>query len=219
MVDQSLMNKKTIASLALTSALALLASMAQAAPPTADLQVSGKLVVPVCSVAAADDGVYNIGKQSATVVKPAADTVLGDMTKTWTIACDAETYLNFSVVDNRADTASTVSAINYGLGSVNGTGKIGFYTARIGNAKVDNVDTLLHGTSGTTVTTAGKEIGIYKTYKTIWVANASTQKSGKVFMADITVTPTLASSAVMNGPITEDTNIDGSMTLTFAYGL
>ncbi len=195
---------------------------AHAAPPTADLTVKGKLAVPVCTVTATDNGVYNIGKLSSTMVKSQSDTVLPSISKTWTITCDAETYLNFSHVDNRAESASTVARPNFGLGNVNGTGKLGFYTVEVINPTVDGATTRVFSTMTNTV---GKEnivpyLSVHKENRHGWAsARQDTQQSGKVFTADFVVTPTLASSAMMNGPITDDANIDGSMTLSFAYGI
>lgn len=196
---------------------------AYAAPPTADLKVNGKLVVPVCTVSATDDGVYNIGKVSATTVKPSGNTVLASMTKTWTITCDAQTYLNFSHTDNRADSASTVDNPYFGLGNVNGNGKIGFYTVDLSNASVDGKTTnLFHSKNGTSTITSnnvGATRRLHDGWRMGWAATATTQKSGLIFAADMIVTPTLASSTVMNGAITDDANIDGSLTLNFAYGI
>ncbi|WP_257010628.1 hypothetical protein [Burkholderia ubonensis] len=42
---------------------------------------------------------------------------------------------------------------------------------------------------------------------------------GEVFTADLVVAPTLAGSATMNGPLTDAVDLDGSATLTFAFGL
>ncbi len=112
------MNTKLF-SLSTASALLLAMTNVQAAPPVAELKVIGTLTVPTCTVGSADDGVYNIGKVSATMVKPTAVTPLTAMNKTWTITCDAETYLNFKPVDNRADTAIAGSATAFGRVSVN----------------------------------------------------------------------------------------------------
>ncbi len=214
------MNKKII-SFATATALALTMANAYAAPPVSELKVKGQLVVPVCTVAAADDGIYDFGKQSATIVKPAGDTPLTAMSKTWTVTCDAETYLNLTPTDNRADSASSVSTTYFGLGKVNTDGKIGYYTATMSKGSVDSVSTNLFMTSTSTIATANVNATaqIYKGGRSGWAATSTTQKSGKVFVADITVAPNLASTAVMNGPITEDTNLDGSLTLSFAYGI
>ncbi len=80
----------------------ILSVAAQAAPPSAELKVKGKLGVPSCTVIAPDGGIYDLGKISATNVKSGiATTALPTMTKTWTINCDAITYLSYTSIDNR----------------------------------------------------------------------------------------------------------------------
>ncbi|AHG20592.1 beta-fimbriae major subunit [Chania multitudinisentens RB-25] len=210
--------KKHIFTVTALSTLLTIAQ-AQATAPTAELKVIGELTVPTCTVAAADDAIYDFGKLSSTMIKPAATTALTPMTKTWTITCDAETYLNFSPEDNRGSSASTVAATNFGMGMVNSTGKIGYYTAQMRNATVDGVASSLFTSPSATFTPAATA-NITTGQRSGWAtATASTQRSGKVFVADITVSPVLASSATMNGAITDDTSIDGSMTLKFAYGI
>lgn len=211
--------KKHVMTAMTFSALVLAMTNAQAADAlTAELKVVGELTVPTCTVAATDDGIYNIGKQSATLIKPSTTTALTAMTKTWTVTCDADTYMNFTPVDNRADSKSYVNTDTFGLGNVNGTGKIGYFTAAASNATVDGKTSYLF-TSTSASFNASSSTPLYNGYKTGWAVGQSGQQSGKVFVADITVTPTLASSATMNGPITDNTDIDGSVTLTFSYGI
>lgn len=215
------MNAKLMSLSALTTFMLAMVG-AHAAPPEANLKVTGKLVVPVCSVVADNNGVYDIGRQSATIVHPNTNTPLPSMTKTWTITCDAETYLNFTHSDNREASASVVARPNFGLGNVNGSGKIGFYTVDVKNPTVDGVTTRVFSTMNNTITTNDvvPYLSVHKENRHGWAANSSiAQQSGKVFTADFVVTPTLASSTIMNGPITEDTDIDGSLTLNFAYGI
>ncbi len=211
---------KTLSSVAF-ALMAFSMANAYAAPPVAELKVKGQLVVPVCTVAASDDGVYDFGKQSATLVKPNAYTNLTPMVKTWTVTCDAETYLNLTPTDNRADSTSAVANANFGLGKVNTDGKIGYYTATMSKATVDNTSTSLFSTRNNVIASAdvAATTAIATGGRSGWAASSTTQKSGKVFSADITVQPYLASSAIMQGPITDDTNLDGSLTLSFAYGI
>ena len=211
--------KKSLFTLSTLSALILSAGVAQADALTAELKVVGELVVPTCTVAATDDGIYDIGKQSATLIKPAASTTLAVMSKTWTVTCDAVTYMNFTPVDNRAASKSDATGTSFGLGNVNGTGKIGYFTATASNATVDGVASRLFSSANATFTPAATA-NLTNGQKTGWATTAAnTQYSGKVFVADIAVTPVLASSATMNGPITDNADIDGSVTLTFAYGI
>ncbi|MBP6115596.1 MAG: DUF1120 domain-containing protein [Neisseriaceae bacterium] len=200
------------------AALLFAVSNAQAAAPTAELKVTGTLTVPTCSVASAEDGVYNIGKVSGTLVSATANTKLAEMNKTWTITCDAETYLNFKPVDNRAATASATGTANFGLGNVNTTGKIGFYNVTMKNGLVDGKTTTLFSAPATSFT-ASSSVTVDAANRNGWAAGNSTQKSGRVFVADLAVTPTLANTTTMGGAITDDTDIDGSLTLNFAYGI
>ena len=212
------MKKHVITATTLTSLLLAL-SQAQAEPLNAELVVKGELTVPSCEIAAADNGTYDLGKISGTMIKPSAVTTLAAISKTWTITCDADTYLNFSPVDNRKDSASTAATTNFGLGFVNGNGKIGYYTAMMKNPTVDGKTVGLF-TSNTTAITAYTTANITSGMRSGWATSTGNlQQSGKVFAADIVVTPVLASSTTMNGAITDLTDIDGSMTLNFAFGI
>ena len=212
--------KKSVLALSTLPALILSAGVAQAADAlTAELKVVGELTVPTCTVAATDDGIYDIGKQSATLIKPAASTILPEIIKTWTVTCDADTFLNITQVDNRIASKSDSGAKSFGLGNVNGDGKIGYFSAQLRNATVDGAATNLFYANSNSFTAVKATHYLEQGWKIGWAADASTQKSGKVFAVDIAVAPVLASSAIMKGPITENTNIDGSVTLNFAYGI
>ncbi|CNG96085.1 MULTISPECIES: DUF1120 domain-containing protein [Yersinia] len=212
--------KKQLISLTALSSLVLGMAAAHAAPPTAELKVKGKLSVPTCNVIAPDGGIYDLGKISAANIKSGTTTtVLTPIKKTWTITCDAETYLSYKHLDNRSESASHVSTSSYGLGFVNGTGKIGYYTIIMSNAKIDNATSnlvciALDGSSPCTTTS-----NLVKGEVHAWANADKSLKAGKTFSADLEVSAVLAGTTTMNGPINEDTQIDGSMTLNFAFGI
>jgi Protein of unknown function (DUF1120) len=211
--------KKQLANITVLSSLVLGINAASADAPTAELKVIGTLTVPGCTVVAPDDGVYDFGRVSASLVKSGtATTDLTVITKTWTVNCDADTYLNFTPVDNRSASASVVSATSFGLGNVNGTGKIGHYTAMINNGSVDGVTSNLFSSASATFPVAAAAV-LTTGMRTGWSSAANTQKAGKVFTADIMVFPRLGGTTTMNGPITEDVELDGSMTMNFAFGI
>lgn len=192
-------------------------SLAQPAP-TSSLNVKGTIGVPGCTVSAPDDGIYDFGRIAASLVKPGnATTALTPITRTWTVTCDAQTYLSFSVVDNRAATASTAAATNFGLGNVNGTGKIGFYTVALQKPTVDGVASFTYASIGTSISGAATTL-LGSNTRHGW-ATSNQQKEGKTFTADLAVTPTLAGSSAMGGAITDSVPLDGSLTLNFAFGL
>lgn len=210
--------KSTLFTISALTNFMLLMAGANAAAPSSELTVNGQLVVPNCVVAATDDGIYDLGKIAAITIKPNAETVLSPIIKNWTITCDADTYLTLTPTDNRAASSTHTASNRYGLGNVNGSGKIGTYYVEMLNGTVDGVSSNLYTTASTTITPQANAY-IQKGYKNGWAAGTNRQKSGKIFGADFKVVATLASSATMNGPITEDANIDGSMTLNFAFGI
>jgi Protein of unknown function (DUF1120) len=211
--------KKQLANITVLSSLIFGINAASADAPTAELTVIGTLTVPGCTVVAPDDGVYDFGRVSSSLVKSGTTTTpLAPITKSWTVNCDADTFLNFTPVDNRTASASAVAATNFGMGDVNGTGKIGYYTAKMDNGTVDGAASNVFSSASATfvvATTANLTTGM----RTGWSSAANTQKVGKVFTADITVSPTLGGTTTMNGAITDDVEIDGSMTMNFAFGI
>lgn len=190
----------------------------QAAPPTAILKVVGDLTVPVCNIATTEDRAYDLAKLSSMLLKASDYYKVPSVTQSWTVSCDADTYLIFQPVDNREGTSSIAGNTSFGLGTVNSSGKVGYYNATMKNATVDGKAASVFSASGGTFSAAATTT-LDKTLKSGWASSNSTLKSGKVFVTDITVQPYLASTAVMNGTITDEAQIDGSMTLNFAYGI
>lgn len=192
---------------------------AQAEQPSSELKVKGTVGISSCTVIAPDDGIYDLGRISSSLVKPGtATTELPAIKKTWTINCDLATYLRYRSTDNRLDSASdTSSSLNHGLGNINGTGKIGFYTAKTSNHHVDGKSTLIYST---VVSGTGTGSNLYNNMGFIVFSDESrTAIAGKSFDFDVTISPILAGTKTMNGPITEDANIDGSTSINFSFGI
>ena len=211
-------------SLLLLSTLSVLSVSVHAdSVPTAELKVVGALDVPTCTVTSADNGIYFVGKQAVQLIKPKASTQLASMNKTWTVTCSAATYLSFTPIDNRIKSKSDMHVDSFGLGFVNGTGKIGYFKALMLNASVDGAPAY---TWSKTTNPSSPAVGLWHNTEYSWVTTTilpgqaqRTKILGRVFSADITVTPFLASAADMNGAITDATPIDGSVTLAFQYGI
>ncbi|WP_439889891.1 DUF1120 domain-containing protein [Ralstonia sp. 25C] len=202
------------------AALALAAATAHAAAPTAELKVKGTIKAPTCTVAVADDGVYDFGSISPTRIQPGtAHTALTPISKVWTVTCDADTYLTYTSIDNRSTSLSTAGNNNFGMGKVNGTGNIGYYQALMSNPTVNGVTTSLFGTTGTTVSpVATGALNTAAGFKHGWAVGAA-QKSGRAFGITLAVTPYLGGTTTMNGAITDKVDLDGSITLNYAFGL
>lgn len=216
--------KNPLAYLATLSSLILGMTAAQATAPTSELTVIGTLAIPSCTILAPNDGIYDIGKLSSSLIKPgtvtahAAMTALTPMTKKWVVTCDADTYLNFTPVDNRDASRHLAYTDTFGLGHVNSTGKIGYYVVWMKNGTVDGkVSQFFSSDTGTF--SPNSEVALYNNRVTGWASAANIQTVGKVFATDIMVSPYLAGTTDMNGPITDNTAIDGSMTMSFAFGI
>ncbi|AKF38441.1 DUF1120 domain-containing protein [Yersinia enterocolitica] len=211
--------KKQLAGITVLPFLIVSIATAYAVAPVAELKVKGALTVPSCTVNAPDNGIYDFGKISSTKISSSVFVNLAAMTKNWVITCDATTYLTVKPIDNRAASVYPPSTSTYGLGMVNGSGKIGGYTINMQNAVVDGNSSKLFSSS-TGLFSAVTETALYNHGPSVgWASADNTQAAGKVFSTDIKVAPILASTTAMNGPITEDTELNGSVTLNFAYAI
>ncbi|EKN3722724.1 TPA: DUF1120 domain-containing protein [Yersinia enterocolitica] len=207
--------KKQLITLTALSYLIFGFNAANAKAPTAELTVKGQVSPPGCIVMAPDGGVYNVGEIAGHTLKPSALTVLPSITKNWSVICDAETYVSVTGSDNRA--GSSTSGGRYGLGFINGAGKIGDYGVYFSNAKVDGTAKYFRKQEEAAAAILSLSIGPLNGLS--WVHANATKAPGKVFSADIEVMPRLGSVADMKGPITENVKIDGSMTLSIIIGI
>lgn len=207
--------KKQLIALTALSYLIFGFNAANAKAPTAELTVKGQVSPPGCIIMAPDGGVYNVGEIAGHTVKPSALTVLPSITKNWSVICDAETYVSVTGSDNRA--GSSTSGGRYGLGFVNGAGKIGDYGVYFSNAKVDGTAKYFRKQEEAAAAILSLSIGPLNGLS--WVHANATKAPGKVFSADIEIMPRLGSVADMKGPITENVKIDGSMTLSIIIGI
>lgn len=212
--------KKIIISAAVVSAMMMSMGTVMAASMSSELSVKGRMAIPSCQVSLNNNGVFNLGKVSSGVINSASSTPMRVMTGLLNVECEAETFLNFSVVDNREGTASSVESTHFGLGNVNGTGKLGYYKMKLLGASVDNSSANIYSaTKGSTSISPTATVFVDKGKVTGWADAADAQASGKSFRAILTVEPVLASSKEMGGPITDGTKLDGSATLNFSYAL
>ncbi|AOJ05963.1 DUF1120 domain-containing protein [Burkholderia mayonis] len=214
-----------------TSLLALSIAMlgttaVHAAAPAQDLIVKGTIDVPACTVSAADNGVYDYGKISPTMIKSGtATTPLAQMEKAWTVTCDADTYMSFKVTDNRSASSSSTANTSFGLGTVNETGKLGYYTVTMQDALVDGNKARVYATpnavlTGTGVVAPTQKLNKLANYTHGWANEKdSTQMAGKTFTANMVVEAVLAGTETMGGALKDAVELDGSATLTFAFGL
>lgn len=212
--------KKTIISGCIASVMMMSVGAAMAASMSPELKVKGQIATPSCEVSLGNQGVFDYGKIGNSMIKPSATTALESKSTIVKVNCEAETFLNFSVIDNRASSSSLASSTSFGLGNVNGTGKLGYYKLRLVSGTIDNAQTLVYSTNKGSLSFAAEQ-SVYadKNKVTGWAKSANVQASGKAFSSALVVEPVLASSKDMGGPVTDNVKLDGSATLNFSYGL
>ncbi|WP_082717459.1 MULTISPECIES: DUF1120 domain-containing protein [Burkholderia] len=218
--------KAILLTLSAASTFSLMTS-AHADKPTIDLSVKGKIDVPSCIIGSPGEGVYDFGHLPSTLIKPGNEkTTLSSMTKTWVVKCDATTFLNFTVTDNRSDSTSEANPSNFGLGKVNSDGKLGYYTVLMENGTVDGKNSTVFsawpnggGMMGSSDVYLQNPSGQNRHGWSTGQGSSAKQATGQTFTADLVVTPTLAGSGSMNGALTDTVDLDGSITLTFAFGI
>jgi len=208
----------------LAGAIALAAggqAFAQTAP-TAQLSVIGDITAPTCDVGVTNSGKFDYGNISPTVIGSAVYS-LGNQTQTLTVSCDASTYMLYQTVDNAAASVSSVSTSNFGLGMVNTTGKLGYYTLKMQNATVDGASSSVGygpSTLGSALTGCAASESVYNgANKMAWCTSTTAMKAGKVFTTDLVSTAYLNTETGMGGAITTDVSLAGSTTLTFQFAL
>lgn len=210
--------KKTVIS---AGVIAVIMSMGSAmASMSPELKVKGEMAVPSCQLSLQNGGVYDLGKISNALISNTTTTSLTGKTSQVMVDCEAETFLSFTVTDNREGTASNPSSTSFGLGTVNGSGKLGYFNLKAVAANVDGTSSQLYTANKGSTTFSGQQGAEVDKNKVIgWALADNIQRSGKKFSTLLTVQPFLASSADMGGAITENVKLDGSATLNFAYGL
>lgn len=212
--------KKTIISGAVVAAMMMSMGGAMAAAMSSELSVKGHLAIPSCEITLGNNGVYDLGKVSNAVIEASRSTSMRELSGSLHVECEADTFLNFSVIDNRVGTASTVDSTHFGLGNVNGSGKLGYYKMKLGEASVDKVSVSVYSAPrGSTSISSTPVVFVDKDKITGWANSENAQASGQSFQATLTVEPVLASLKEMAGPITDSTKLDGSATLNFSYAL
>lgn len=210
----------------LTLALLGSSSAASAAIAPQDLEVRGTLRTPSCTVMPENNGVYDYGKINKSNIPLTGHLALSRLTQQWVVDCGTGvTFLSFQVVDNVAASASISANDKFGLGEVPGHAgsKIGHYTVTLGDAFVDNtVASVLQAAPGALSGTAAATRPLDKTQSHSWATTAGTGKTpaqGSRFSMGLTVQGHIASAGLMLAPVTDGVPLDGSMTLSYSFGL
>jgi hypothetical protein len=188
---------------------------------SAELYVKGTISNPgTCKISSSNNGTYEFGKVDISLIQETERAPISSaQSATWTVACDTTTYVRLSTSDMEKSSAPDPATQFFGLGTINGDGKIGQYTVLAKNPVVDGNDALF---SSNSPTIEGKPENLlhHGTYST-WAQknDGKSAASGRDFKVDLEVSAWLASKAEMKGLPTDGTPLNGHLTLTFTQGL
>lgn len=210
--------------LKLTAVSSLLLSAATLASESAEIKVTGEITTASCEVTMANNGVLDFGKISQAQISDKTITSLGNKGgEKVHVKCSAPTALTFTTTDNRLGTAShTIGGWNFGLGNVNGAGKLGYYRLELRDPTVDGeASRIFAASSEGTISVAGRVLTVEQGKRIGWSPHSGEQELaiGKDFAFSLSANAYLASKGEMNGALGEDASLDGSATMEFGFGL
>lgn len=218
----------------LATALSLCVSSAFAAE-TAVLKVTGTLTNSACTPELSNGGVVDYGQIRLGSLSSTAVNQLGHKNIDLTITCTAATKVSWNMVDDRADSragitvadamvgGASVSATSqiYGLGLTAGDVKIGNYAmfVNVGSVTADGnaVDPIYvqSGSSNWATSTDGSTQG--ESGRDFTVATTGTTDPLAFQTATFPLTTSLAIQDTTTLAITDDTKLDGQLTISLRY--
>ena len=219
----------------LATALSLCVTSAFAANPTAVLKVRGTLTNAACTPALSNGGTVDYGTINLGSLNPTNVNQLGQKNIDLTINCAAATRVSWNMVDDRADTNANLEVANarfdgdsltstdqtFGVGKTAGNVNIGSYSlfVKTDSVKADNVtvDPIIRsGTSGAwTKSVNGSAQG--QSLRDFTVATTGSVDPMAFQTATFPLVTSLAIDKTSTLAITDDTNLDGQITISLRY--
>jgi Protein of unknown function (DUF1120). len=214
----------------LATAIALCTTSAFAGE-TAVLKIKGTLTNAAYSADMSNGGVIDYGRIALGSLKSDANNVLGTKQLPITITCTAPTKVAFSILDDRADSNAqlpvdvdanknmTQKVYTYGVGLTAGNVKIGNYGLWLSNATADGVAVNSIGQNSDWAAD-NWSIG-YIPRSDAFSRNAFATKGSSDPLAVTTATFNVNTNLVIRDTtalaITDDTQLDGQVTMTLVY--
>ncbi|WP_122764766.1 DUF1120 domain-containing protein [Pseudomonas viridiflava] len=204
---------KTLLSTVAASVMLVTGATAFAAS-TVDLAVKGLIVPSACTPSLSGGGIIDHGKISAKDLRPNNPTLIGTHTLIIEVNCDGPTTFALNSIDNRAESA--LMSTLFGLGLINGTQKLGWFTLILQNAIADGapVKTIASGDGGKTwYEERFWDPGLYMSVAA--TSDTSTPVPATELVADLQVNTSIARTDGLD--LTNEVTLDGSATLEVKY--
>ncbi|MCS4246939.1 DUF1120 domain-containing protein [Pseudomonas sp. BIGb0164] len=195
---------------------ALLASTGQAlAASSVDLSVQGSITPSACAPALNNGGVVDFGKLSAKDLRPDQPTYLPRQNLQMTVTCDASTLFAVALKDNRAGSESNQDYYNFGLGLINDTEKLGYFTVAMSGPVADDVNVRGIASFDGGVTWERESALVDDGLTSFADMNTLAPVPVQRLVTDLQVAGAIAPSQGLT--LTNEVPLDGSVTLTVRY--
>ena len=199
----------------LTAATLLLGSAHVLAASSVDLTVKGLITPSACTPTLSNGGAVDYGKISAKDLKVDQQTFLDSQTEQFTVTCDAATLMAMEAKDNREGSDANNDEMEFGLGLINGTEKLGGMELRMLNPVADSVPVATIGSYDGGITWGTERNLMRNNLIAPAVAGVNTPIPVQLWTADLNVMPFIAKTSGLT--LTNEVAIDGSVTLTVRY--
>lgn len=168
------------------------------------------------------DILYPYNQLKASQFHPTEITALPPMSQTINIICSAPmTSLSMYVdTDTQSSSVQGNDPTHFGLGFVNGKGRLGYYRVKLTDARVNGKQTQLYQTTdltqtSRTLTEAWLQSSIYQG----WVREQSLPNGPEQYSMMMTIYPYLNSLKDTNGPLVSGAELNGELVLSFPFSI
>ncbi len=197
-----------VALLAASSATAVAAS-------SVDLTVKGLITPSACTPALSNGGTVDYGKISAKDLNIDKVTPLAEQSLQLTVTCDAATLMALDADDNRAGSNHGNDMMEFGLGLINDTEKLGAMTVRLISPIADGVAVKAIGSEDGGVTWFTERYLMPENLISVANTSADAPIPVQVLTSEMYVSPKIAPASGLT--LTNEAAIDGSVTITVRY--
>jgi len=178
-------------------------------------------VAASCTVLAPDIE-YAYPPLQASLFQRNAQTTLPVLSQTWQVVCSAPVVALFLTVeaDQQSDSLSGLDPTYFGLGSVNGQGRLGHYQVTLDNATVDGAPVQLYQTNNPTqIGTPQSSLMLKPAVFQGWTSDGHAPAKGQQYSVRLTISPTLNSLQKTQGPLVNGGELNGELVLAFPFNI
>lgn len=198
-----------------TAALLVASSATAFAASSVDLTVKGLITPSACTPALSNGGTVDYGKISAKDLNIDQVTFLAQQSLQLTVTCDAATLMALDADDNRAGSNHGNDTMEFGLGLINDTEKLGAMTLRLMSPIADGVEVKAIGSEDGGVTWFSERYLMPENLISVANTSADAPIPVQVLTSEIHVDPKIAPASGLT--LTNEAAIDGSVTITVRY--